>query len=232
MRAAQWIIAHRSLEGGGFRHGEKDAAGPYLGDTVFMARAFISLHAVTADRAWLRRAEEAVRFADARFRGDSSYLTAIGAAALKPKPQVDENAAMARVANLLHHYTGKAEYRRIAEHAMRFVAAPVVVDWRGIQVGANLLADREFTSPPLHLAVVGARDDPAAEALFRAALAHPATYKRVEWWDRREGPLPNADVPYPELEKAAAFVCTDRACSAPMFTPEAFASFFRPANSR
>jgi len=232
VRAAQWIIAHRSLEGGGFRHGEKDAAGPYLGDTVFMARAFISLHAVTADRAWLRRAEEAVRFADARFKGDSGYVTAIGAAALKPKPQVDENAAMARVANLLHHYTGKAEYRRIAEHAMRFVAAPVVVDWRGIQVGANLLADREFTSPPLHLAVVGARDDPAAEALFRAALAHPATYKRVEWWDRREGPLPNADVPYPKLEKAAAFVCTDRACSAPMFTPEAFASFFRPANSR
>ena len=230
VRAAQWIIAHRSLEGGGFRHGEKDAAGPYLGDTVFMARAFISLHAVTADRAWLRRAEEAVRFADARFKGDSGYVTAIGAAALKPKPQVDENAAMARVANLLHHYTGKAEYRRIAEHAMRFVAAPVVVDWRGIQVGANLLADREFTSPPLHLAVVGARDDPAAEALFRAALAHPATYKRVEWWDRREGPLPNADVPYPKLEKAAAFVCTDRACSAPMFTPEAFADFVRRAD--
>jgi len=230
VRAAKWIIAHRSLEGGGFRHGEKDAAGPYLGDTVFMARAFLTLYAVTADRAWLQRAETTLRFADTRFKGESGYGTSISAPAFKPRPQVDENAAMARVANLLHHYTGNSEYRRIAEHAMRFVAAPVVVDWRGIQVGANLLADREFTVPPLHLTVVGGKDDPAAQALFRAALAHPATYKRVEWWDRREGPLPNADVPYPELEKAAAFVCTDRACSAPMLTPKAFADFVHRAD--
>ena len=99
--------------------------------------------------------------------------------------------------------------------------------------GSEIVKRRGYIPPkPMASSVVGARDDPAAEALFRAALAHPATYKRVEWWDRREGPLPNADVPYPKLEKAAAFVCTDRACSAPMFTPEAFASFFRPANSR
>lgn len=190
----------------------------------------MSLYAVTADRAWLKRAQETLRFADAQFKEPIGYVASSGAAALKPKPQVDENVMMTRVANLLHHYTGEPEYRRIAEHAMRFVAAPVIVDGRGIQVGANLLADREFTSPPLHFTVVGAKDDPAARKLFRAALAHPATYKRVEWWDRREGPLPNADVPYPELEKAAIFACNENACSLPMFSVESFTSFVSRTN--
>jgi uncharacterized protein YyaL (SSP411 family) len=232
VRSAKWILANRSMEGGGFRHGEKDVAGPYLGDTVSMARAFLSLYGATAERAWLKHAEDALRFADSRFKSEMGYVTAAASAAVKPKPQVDENAMMARVANLLHHYTGNTEYRRIAEHAMRFVAAPVIVDQRGIQVGPNLLADREFTSPPLHITIVGGKDDAAATSLFRAALAHPSIYKRIDWWDHREGPLPNADVPYPKMEKAAAFICTDRTCSIPLFTTDALATFVRRAENR
>jgi uncharacterized protein YyaL (SSP411 family) len=34
--AAQWIVANRSLQGGGFRHDERDVAGPYLEDTLAM----------------------------------------------------------------------------------------------------------------------------------------------------------------------------------------------------
>jgi uncharacterized protein YyaL (SSP411 family) len=68
IRAANWIIVHRALPGGGFRHDEKDPAGPYLGDTLFMGRAFLTLYAVTTDRAWLRRAEEAVQFISADFK--------------------------------------------------------------------------------------------------------------------------------------------------------------------
>ncbi|MGA8656952.1 MAG: hypothetical protein WB586_12460 [Chthoniobacterales bacterium] len=46
------------------------------------------------------------------------------------------------------------------------------------------------------------------------------TYKRVEWWDQNEGALPKPDVQYPELEQAAAFLCTDRSCSPPIFSPD------------
>jgi hypothetical protein len=42
--------------------------------------------------------------------------------------------------------------------------------------------------------VVGKKDDPAARSLFMAAIALQANYKRVEWWDEREGPMPNPDV--------------------------------------
>src|SRR6202012_5953538 len=33
VRSAHWVIAHRSLADGGFSHGDKDSAGPYLGDS-------------------------------------------------------------------------------------------------------------------------------------------------------------------------------------------------------
>jgi hypothetical protein len=54
-------------------------------------------------------------------------------------------------------------------------------------------------------------------ALFVEATAAPAGYLRLEWWDPREGPLPNPDVSYPELERPAAFLCAGGACSAPVY---------------
>ena len=37
--------------------------------------------------------------------------------------------------------------------------------------------DQELATPPQHLTVVGPKDDPAAKALFAAAIKQPATYK-------------------------------------------------------
>jgi hypothetical protein len=130
---------------------------------------------------------------------------------------LDENVGIVRLANLLWHYTGNPEYREVAERAMRFLATPGVTDHRGFLVAGVLLADKEIASPPLHITVVGRKDDPAAQRLFAAAIQEPTIYKRVEWLDEREGGLPNPDVEYPTLSRAAAFLCTDKACSAPVF---------------
>ena len=100
---------------------------------------------------------------------------------------------------------------------MRFVATPAAAEHRGYMVAGVLLADHEMNSSPLHITVVGRKNDPKAQALFDAVLRHPTSYKRIEWFDEREGALPNPDVGYPTLEKAAAFLCTDQACSAPLF---------------
>jgi uncharacterized protein YyaL (SSP411 family) len=219
LRAAEWVLAHRAAEGGGFRHDEKDSAGPYLGDNIAMARAFLGLYATTADRKWLPRAQETMRYIDQTFKAAAGYQTAASRGALPVRPQLDENVAIARTANLLQHYTGGADYRGIAEHAMRFLAAKGYAENRGLLVGGILLADRELAAPPLHITVVGAKSDPAAQALHSAALALPAPYKRVEWLDRNEGPLPNADVEYLPGEQAAAYLCTNNACSAPITDP-------------
>ena len=220
-RAAKWILANRALPGGGFRHNE-DAAGPYLGDTIAMARAFLALYGATGDRAWLAHAEAAMNFADKNFRDANSagFLTTKTPTdhAYTPHPQRDENVLVARTANLLFHYTGDAHYDDLAKHAMKYLAAVPIVD--RLPASSALLPDAELNRVPLHLTVVGKKDDPASQALFQAALRSPSSYKRVEWWDTREGKLPNPDVQYPELSRAAAFICTNRACSAPIFKPE------------
>ena len=227
LRSARWILEQRGLPGGGFRHDAAFVAGPYLGDTLAMGRAFLSLYVATAERVWLGRAEAAAGFIAKNFAAGSGpavgFITAApapqaGALLATPKPQRDENIAMARFANLLHHYTGKAWYRELAARAMRYLATPAIAQRR--PTAGVLLAGEELATSPTHVTVVGRKDDLQARALFQAALAYPAAYKRVDWWDRREGPLPHAEVEYPQLARAAAFACSDRRCSLPAFEPD------------
>ena len=102
-----------------------------------------------------------------------------------------------------------------AEHGMRHLVSWAEDDL--ILPGA-LLADRELSREPAHVTIVGAKDDPAARALYEAARTYPTRYLRIEWWDRREGPLPAGDVDYPDMPEAAAFACANGACSVPVFT--------------
>jgi len=219
--SVRWVKQNRSLPGGGFRHDATDAAGPYLGDTLAMGRAFLELYQVTGDHAWLHDAEQAAAYLVANFRGrDAGYITSKAPtdAAYTPAPERDENIMAARFLNLLAAYTGNTAYRQAADHAMRYLAAPQVAQER--PTGGVLLANLEMSSAPLHVTVVGPKDNAAARALFMAANALPGDYKRVEWWDPREGPLPNADVQYPERPEPAAFICTGNSCSSPISKAE------------
>src|SRR5438552_18972906 len=112
-----------------------------------MGRACLALHAATAQRGWLTRAEAAAKFIGSHFgTGPAGYVTAVGAGPHPPGPQIDENVAFARFANLLHAYTGNAEYRAMAERAMKYLASPQVPGKRRWMVGGVLLADRELSS--------------------------------------------------------------------------------------
>jgi uncharacterized protein len=223
--AARWVLANRGLPGGGFRHDAIDHSGPYLGDTVSMARAFVALYGATGDRQWLAHAQSAMQFVGKNFRDaqGAGFLTAKAPTnhGYMPHPQRDENVMIARTANLLFHYTGNAAYEQLAKDAMRYLAAKPIVD--RLPASSALLADLEIASEPLHLTVVGHKNDPGAQSLFSAALRYPADYKRLEWWDVREGRLPNSDVQYPQVKQAAAFVCTSRTCSPPIMDPEKLA---------
>ena len=218
-RAATRIIETRSLTSpGGFRHDVKDAAGPFLGDTLAMSRAFLKLYEATGDRAWLARTEAGVRFISVNFRNKSAGFVTAANTTFTATPEHDENISVARLANLLSHYTGNDEYRKIADEAMRFVASPTIA--RQYTAAGLLLADRELTRAPTHLTIVGAKSSEDAARLFQAALQFPSGYKRVEWWDRAEGSMPNPDVEYPQLPQPAAFVCTQKSCSSPIRKPE------------
>lgn len=222
-RAANVIIAQRSLHGGGFRHGDHDVAGPYLGDSLAMAEACLDLYLSSGERRWLKQALQSMDFIQAHFvdtqRG--GYLTApIVAGApgvLKTDSRLpDENVSLVRVAILASAYSGDHHYRVMAEQAMRYLAAYAEANPDRFLPGV-LMAAFQVEITPMHITVVGHKDDPVAQRLHQAALAYSADFKQVDWWDKREGALPNPDVTYPEMSKAAAFICTDNTCSPPIF---------------
>ncbi|HEY6251809.1 MAG TPA: DUF255 domain-containing protein, partial [Candidatus Angelobacter sp.] len=78
LRATRWILANRALPDGGFRHDAGEAAGPYLGDTIAMARAFLALYGATGDRQWMERTEAAVKFIGNNFQDKlgAGFITA------------------------------------------------------------------------------------------------------------------------------------------------------------
>lgn len=223
IKAADWIVKNRSLPGGGFRHDEKDLAGPYLGDTLYMGRAFLSLYEATADRKWLTKSQQAADFINAHFldKNHAGFVSmdATKSTFHKPEPVLEENIALCRYLNLLSHYAGNKQDKTMAESCMRYLATPEIARLRKILVAGTLLCDREISQDPAHVTIVGAKADPAARSLFLEAIKYPVSYKRVEWFDRKEGPMPNADVEYPEMPKAAAFACANQRCSRPVYTP-------------
>jgi len=222
-RAAEWVLAHRALPGGGFSHDESDRGGPFLDDSLAMGEAFVALYRSTGERRWLNEAESAFQFVVQRLRDPAAGFIASpvpsGARGVFRDPirAVDQNAAVARLANLLYRYTGEQRFRDSALHAVKVLAR---TSPESGQLHADiLLADRELAAAPTHVTIVGAKADPAAQALHAAALKVPATYLQVDWWDRAEGPLPNPAIRYPVLPAAAAFACSENACSTPVYEP-------------
>jgi uncharacterized protein len=227
-RAARWLRVHRALpSGSGFAHGEHDNGGPFLADTLATGQAMLDLYGATGDRAWLTQAADSGAFVIAHFsdKDDGGFFAAEPHAgeALKPYKQVYENLAAVRFLNLLFNYSHQDKFRDISLDAIRSVSSREEVKQYTFNP-AFLLADDETKKPPLHLTVVGRKDDPAAKALFKAILATPPLYKQTEWLDPREGKLPGSDIEYPDLPQAAAFVCTNNLCSPPVFSPQALAN--------
>ncbi|MFO0985175.1 MAG: DUF255 domain-containing protein [Planctomycetota bacterium] len=202
-RAADWIIAHRAQDDGGFRHDAEDPAGPYLADSLAMGRALLALYVVSGERAWLERAARCATFIASRFAtaDATGYFTAPAAAGTpaswQPSRQIDENVALARWGQLLARYTGDEAHRTLARCAARLLSAPAVARRRGFATGGLLLADLEAREEPAHVTVVGSKQDASARELFLAALRHPVQNKRIDWFDAAEGPLANPDVDTP-----------------------------------
>ena len=116
-RAAKWVIDNRALPDGGFRHGEKDRGGPFLGDTLAMGQAFLDLYAATGSRDWLTAAAKAGDFV-ATFRDEAGGFvtskTAEGKTGVfaRPAKLIDDQVQVARFMNLLNRYYGEEALSR------------------------------------------------------------------------------------------------------------------------
>ncbi len=220
--AADWALQARSLPGGGFRHGQNDAYGPYLDDSLAMTQAFLALYRSSGERRWLAEARRTADFIAATFAEQNTGALRSSGAASASRP-VEANIAAARMFNLLSAVSGEARYRGVAERILGYLSSPQVPERLELLPG-TLLLDRELSREPLHVTVIGPKADGLARRLIAAALAYPASYKRVDWWDRAEGPLPNNDVAFPDTPEVAAYACSQNICSLPVTAPEKLAA--------
>ena len=232
IKTANWVLKQRRLVDGGnigFTHGDEDRAGPYLGDSLAMGQALLDLYSVTGAREWLLLVQKINRFIDANFKDPdlAGYFASKSSAAIvsssasvfaKPVKNIEENIQLARFSNLAHRYLGDEIHLEVAEHAMKYLSAEVITQTPRFLAGV-LAADTELSQDPIHITIVGQRDNQVAQSLHLAARAYPGQYKRIDWWDKREGPLPNPDIGYPQLPQSAAFACANQTCSLPVYKP-------------
>ena len=220
--AARRIVRTHAAPAGGFTHGDAAAAGPspmlFLADQVAMGRAFLALSDATGDGAWTYSAEALAatlreRFEDAEGGGFWSHTEERGASGVlaeRLKP-FDENALAARFLVRLSHTTGDERWRASAEKTVRALADPALLDDQGRAVGNYLLALDELAHAPMHLEVVGKAGAAETAALLAAARAVYVPGKIVA--------LSAPGAAYPDIGRAAVYVCSDRACSAPVTDP-------------
>jgi uncharacterized protein YyaL (SSP411 family) len=224
--AADWAIRERGRPNGGFRHTAEDKGGPYLADNVEMGAALLALHRSTGDVKWLKAAASTGNFVAETFidpKTGGFFASASPDAKNLPKPikQREDNVTTVRFFSLLSSYTGEARYREVAEAGMGYLSSPVILDAFAFLPDV-LLAEEELRNEPVHVTVVGAKDDPRSAALFAGALKYPLAFKRAEWWDKRDGKLTHADVDYPDFpDGPAAFACTRNFCSLPVTDADA-----------
>ncbi len=218
-RAVTWANAERRLATGGF--GDTDATGPLtLSDTQAVAQAMFDLYLATGTRHWLDDAEQALNQIGEHLRDlRGGFVVTLDD---ESRPW-NANRDVAQLAAQLYQANHNMRYQALAEHALRFLFAEFdPARCPADRLGALLLADTELSQAPPRITVIGYRDDPAAQNLYRAALRLPLVRRQLEWWDRRE-PTPNPAREFPVLDYAAAYLCNP-GCSIPLTTPEALAN--------
>jgi uncharacterized protein len=211
-RAADWILAHRSIDGGGFRHDEADGAGPFLGDTLAMGQAFLALYRVTNDTSWLDRADSALGFMVRTFQLRAGFVTSATPTDPKYQSRPDrlENAELVRFTDLLRRYRAQPSASDVIQRAGRYLTTPDVA--KGGLAAPLLRMQVALLRRAPDVIVVGDPTDAQARALFQAALAASLPDRKVEW---RTSGNPAAVHAQP-----AAMLCDGSTCSPPILTPD------------
>jgi uncharacterized protein YyaL (SSP411 family) len=207
------------LRGSAFAH-EAPASGVfYLSDQVALIRALDALALATFDGELQRRADETLRFVldtlhDPQGGGFYAHTPVEGASGVfaeRQKP-FDENAELALLLTRRAHVQDDPTLAELARHALKALSDPTQLAARGRLVGATLLALEQVDGPYVMFSIVGHAEDPAARALHQAAYRAYVPQGIVAFSEPE-----HSRYPYPG--RAALYLCSDDACSAPLHEP-------------
>jgi uncharacterized protein YyaL (SSP411 family) len=211
----------------GMRHYAGGPADGLLADQAQMAAALLDAYEVTAERAYLARAETLAdqvdthlslrngRFADRCHSTDDAGLLAAAA------PSLEDNAVMADVLLRLTAYSGQ---ERFGQRALAVLGAWATdASQHGLAAARYALALLRLHARPAHIVIVGESEDEQARALLRAALRAAAPQRTVQLLDLDADAEHIARAGYSVEVAPAAYVCVGATCLEPTSDPEAIA---------
>lgn len=222
LQAADLTVEQFGNGRGGFSHaaGQKDGL-QYLADNAAFGKALVDCYEATGNARYLSRAKETASFMLKElaspdgfgFFANTADPKAVGDFAVRPRP-FEENATAARFFLKLYGHTKDPVARKTAENTLLYLSDEAKLKDQGRFLGNYLMATEEFLNEPLHLLVMGPKDDPKAAALHKAALAYYAPYKILEWQDPKENP--EITKTYPAFDYPVIYVCGTNRCSSPI----------------
>jgi thiol:disulfide interchange protein DsbD len=228
LKATHWIIDNLSIPGGGFRHELKTNNVINLNDTLAMGEAYIALYKATQSIEYLKRAASAAGFINKYFQNplnDAGFVMSIDLNSTDNNNlhmNADENGDIVRFATQLFNYTGDKEIQKMQLRAFNYVKSSENID--NDLPALTLLAEKRIKNNPLHVTIVGSKN------LYVTATAHTLADTRLDWWDKAEGPMQNADTVYEITAKPAAYVCHGFQCSFPAYDSPELISMLKDIN--
>jgi hypothetical protein len=178
------------------------------------------------ERVWRDYRDEAAGglYDTAHARGDELGLLPSRAKPVQDSPTPSPNGVAGIVAARLHELTGEVRWRERGEELIGAFAGRA--GELGLHAATYLLAVDWHRGERTHLAIVGPRGDPAAEAMHRAALAAFVPRRvvhRLTSEDADAARLPPALAGMLAAgEGARGYACTGTSCSAPAESAEAW----------
>lgn len=225
IRALEFVWSKSYQEGLGLHHyfDTQPHLPGLLADQVVMASAWLDGYEHFGREVYLQRAETLMRFARNALRdGDGRYFDtvaapeAVGRLRRRQKPFC-ENVLAAEVNLRLYRFTGREEYRQLAQETLEALLA--YVPEMGYQAASYALAVDRFLRRPLLITVVGENEDPHRAELLRAARRAYASNRNVQAVDPHWEAARLARLGYPAEPAPAAYVCLGTLCARPTSDP-------------
>jgi len=192
-----------------------------LGDQAQVTRTLCDAYQATGDTKYLRLSEELMgttvhKLFDSEHGGFFDTVVDPNAPGFlsKPAKPLDDNSVAARVLTRLYHFTGKENYRKLAEDTLkRFVE---IYPQFGFMAADYALAVDAFLNEPTIIRIIGPRDKEQTVSLLAEAHRLFEPRKVIQTLDPEREESSIRALGFQITESPTAYICLGTACTAPI----------------
>lgn len=227
LRTISILLKKSYVPNGGMFHYYAEGGSQILGmlvDQVYMARCLLDAYQISLEKSYLETAQDLAEFMlnslyDSKNGGFFDKVrdpSDLGALRYPVKP-IDENAVAADVLTILYYLTGDENYRSKAEETLQLFNE----SFRKVAIfsaGYGLSIDRLLN--PVHICVIGPRDDSLTREIFYKSLKLYEPRKIVEVLDPTLDHDRVSKLGYSFEGNPLAYICIGQTCLRPITDPK------------